>query len=248
MAKLHEVIAVENELQAVSQKMLDECKNTFNKKVTHFLESNRVLTMFDEGRKDENLTEFQAMVSNVDDRLAYTEKHVIKYFDLIARKEATNQNAKANIVIDGVELIADVPATLLLGLESRLKKVREIYEAIPTLQPGIDWKLDNKRGKGIYVTSKPTESMKTEKQVTHKVLYEATKEHPAQIEKWNTDVAIGRNVNTVWSSMLSPADKANLLERTDTLIRAVKKARQRANTEKVVDLNIGKVLFDYIHA
>lgn len=248
MTKLHEVIAVENELQAISQKMIDECKNTFNKKVSHFLEHNKNTVMFDESRQDENLTEFTAMVSDVDTRLKYTEKHVIKYFDLIARKEATNQNAKADIVIDDVILINDIPATLLLGLESRLKKVREIYEAIPTLQPGVDWKHDNKRGKGIYVTSKPVENMKTEKQVTHKVLYEATKEHPAQIEKWNTDIAIGRITTTVWSGMLSPADKSVLLERTDTLIRAVKKARQRANTEKVVNLNIGKVLFDYIHA
>ena len=248
MAKLHEVIAVENELQAISQKMIDECKNTFNKKVTHFLETNRVLVMFDDERKDENVTEFQAMVSNVHDRLAYTEKHVVKYFDLIARKEATNQNAKADIIIDDIIIAGDVPATLLLGLESRLKKVREIYEAIPTLQPGVDWKPDTKRGANIYVTSKPTEAMKTEKQVTHKVLYEATKEHPAQIEKWNTTVAIGRISTTVWSGMLSPADKSVLLERTDTLIRAVKKARQRANTTKVVEFNIGDVLFDYIHA
>ena len=248
MAKLHEVIAVENELQAVSSKMIDECSNTFKKKVSHFLESNRVLTMFADDRQDENLTEFTAMVSNVTDRLSYTKKHVIKYFDLIARKEATNQNAKADIVIDGKTIAKDIPATLLLGLESRLKKVREMYENIPTLQPGQDWLLDERRGESIYITANPNEALKTEKQVTHKVLYEATKEHPAQLEKWNTDVAIGRIVTTVWSGMLSPADKANLLERTDTLIRAVKKARQRANTEKVIELNIGKALFDYIHA
>jgi len=246
-AKLHEIIAVENELQATSSKMIEEAKTTFTKKTDHFLEHNRVLTMFDEDRSDENTDDFKALVTNVSQRLTYTWSHIIKYFDLIARKEVTNQKAKANIVIDGNILAKDVPATLLLGLESRLKKVREIYEVIPTLQPGVNWELDEARGSQIYVTTKPNETMKTEKQVHHKILYDATKEHPAQIEKWNTDVPIGRVVTTVWSGMISPADKSKLLGRVDTLIRAVKKARQRANCQEVTELDIGKKLFDYIH-
>ena len=79
-------------------------------------------------------------------------------------------------------------------------------------------------------------------------MYDATKEHPAQVESITTDVAIGKITVNNWSGMLSPAQKSILLGKIDTLIRAVKKARQRANTTEVVKVNIGDKLFDFINS
>jgi hypothetical protein len=80
----------------------------------------------------------------------------------------------------------------------------------------------------------------------HKVLYDATEEHPAQLETWSEDIPIGKFTETLWSGMLSPAEKSAKLGRIDKLLRAVKKARQRANAVDVVDVTIGKELFNYI--
>ena len=47
--------------------------------------------------------------------------------------------------------------------------------------------------------------------------------------------------------MITPTRKAELIERVDNLLRAVKKARQRANSTEVKDIHIGKVLMGYIN-
>lgn len=247
MAKLHEILAVEGDLDATARKVTDEAIDTFHKKPDHFIEQHRSLVLFDDDRSSENLDESKALVTTVADKLSYVRGHIERYFDTFARKEATNQTAKADLVIDGVTLIEDAPATMLLGLESKLKTMRAMYEAIPTLQPGADWVLDPDRGADIFKSSEPEVRMKTEKQIQHKVLVEATKEHPAQIEKWNADVPVGKITLRSWSGMMSPAEKSALLGRIDTLIRAVKKARQRANTAEVVDIFIGSALFGFIH-
>ncbi|MGK0291189.1 MAG: hypothetical protein ACI86H_002656 [bacterium] len=46
--------------------------------------------------------------------------------------------------------------------------------------------------------------------------------------------------------MLSFAEKKVMMFRLDKLSQAVKKARQKANCQEVVDTNIGKVLADFI--
>ena len=83
-----------------------------------------------------------------------------------------------------------VPATLLLGLESRLKMVRDVYAEIPTLPPGGKWVKDTNEGNDIYFNENIETRFKTAKTFVHKVLYEATKEHPAQIEKWEELVKV----------------------------------------------------------
>lgn len=245
--KLHEVLAVEGDLDATAKKVIEEAINTFSKKPDHFLETHRELAMFDDARSNENTEEHKALVTTVADKLSYVRRHVTKYFDTFAKKEATNQVAQADLIVDGERLAENVPATLLLGLESKLKTLRGMYETIPTLQPGIDWVKDPDRGANIYKSSDAEARMRTEKQIQHKILVDPTKEHPAQIEKWMADVAVGRITVRHWSGMLSPSEKSNLLARIDTLIRAVKKARQRANTAEVINKPIGEILFDYIH-
>ena len=79
------------------------------------------------------------------------------------------------------------------------------------------------------------------------VLYKATVEHPAQIEKWEEQVPVGKYVKKVWSGMLTPARKSELLGNIDKLISAVKKARQRANATVVVKLNVGQKFIDFIN-
>ncbi len=246
--KLHEILAVEGDLDTTSKKVCEEAMVTFTKKADHFTEQLRELRMFDEGRQNENTSESKALVTTVHDKLSHVRRFVTKYYNTFATKEATNQLAKADLVVGGVTLISDLPATVLLGLESKLKNLRQVYEAIPTLQPGAVWEKDASRGENIYHVRDAEERMKTEKTVQWRVLYEATKEHPAQVEKWNQDVPVGKITLKTWSGMLSPAEKSALLSKIDTLIRATKKARQRANATEIVDMNVGDALFNYIHS
>lgn len=247
--KLHEVLAVEGSLEAQYTKVSMECASTFSKKANHFQGYHKWLEMFDEKRKQEEqgAVEHKELVDTVDGKLRHVWKYFSKYIDVVAQKERTNQEARADIVVNGEVIVKDVPATMLLGLEARLKVLRQVYDAIPTLQPGVDWVKDQDKGKGVYKAFSYVTANKTEKEPRHKVLVEPTEHHPAQIDKWVENVPVGVYKTENWTSMVSPATKSMWLENLDTLIRAVKKARQRANNTTVEKLPMGKALMNFIH-
>jgi hypothetical protein len=248
MSKLHELLAVEGDIEGEFKKIVTEAQHTFDKKPNHFFGSIRRLEMFkEEDQSKSGLEEHQEMVTTVYEKLKYTSSSIERYFDALLQKERTNQDAKADLVVNGVLLAKDVPATFLLGLESRLKIVRSVYQAIPTLPPGYKWERDEAQGKGVYRQSHPEEKFKTAKTFKHKILYEATDKHPAQIEKWEENENVGKYITEKWCGMISSAEKSVLLNRIDKLIRATKKARQRANTAAVVKLKIGDDIIKYIH-
>ncbi len=251
MPHLHEVLAVEKDLEQVASKVVSEAVVTFTKKTDHFTGHVRTLEMFAEDRKreEEGQREVKELTTTVPEKLSYVTEHLIRYYDALSQKESTNQEAKANVELpDGTELLKDVPATLLLGLENKLGRLREMYDSIPTLQPGVEWEADlQAKYKGVYKAKTPEVGLRTEKDFNYRVLYEATKEHPAQIEKWTMDKAVGQYKRDRTSGMLTPAQKSDLLGRLDTLIAAVKQARMRANMTEVKKLDVGQVIFDFLH-
>lgn len=243
---LHELLAVEGDLEGIHKRTLDETRITFTKEVALFLGQHRKLEIFvDDGISyPEDHKELDTTVYEKLDTLTAAEK---RYFDAMLAKEATNQVAVADLVVDGVVIGKSLPATFLLGMEKRLKHLRSAYEVIPTLQPGIAWVKDETMGPGIYKTEKPSEKLKTETIVEPVVLYEATKEHPAQIKEVSKTNTIGKYVTTSWCGMISPAEKTAILGRIDKLTRAFKKARQRANTTEVINKTVGAEIFAYIN-
>jgi hypothetical protein len=173
-------------------------------------------------------------------------KHVTKWLDVILAKEATNQVARADIRIGDTVLAKDVPATYLLGLEKKVAKFREVLDVIPTLAPSVKWERDETKGPDIWSAVHAEQKVRTKQVIQHKVLYEATPEHPAQIERWQEQSVIGMFSKSVWSGMLSPAEKSELLERLDVFERAVKQARQRANSTELLKKKIGKDIVNYL--
>jgi hypothetical protein len=246
--KLHEILAVEADLVNTAKKVVGETITTFTKKGNHFTGHHKSLRMFSEERQKEaeGAGEIKEIVETVPSKLAYTVKSLVKCWDAVLQKEATNQTAKADLVVDGKVLAEGLPATFLLGMETRLKDLRSVLEAIPTHEPGIVWVPDPDKGEWIYRSQEPILTKREEKELVYRVLAEATKEHPAQIEKWMENKVTGTYVLTKWTATLSPAQKSLLLDRCDTLIRATKKARQRANQADLVKLEVGKILVDFI--
>jgi hypothetical protein len=248
MAKLHEVIAVEASLAATAQKIREEAITTFTKKVELFLGTRTSVTYFAETDQHLNTSEFKAVVESVPAKLKYIAGSQIRAIDCLLQKEATNQHAKADIVIDGVTIASGVPAIVLLRLEAWLVEVRAVFAAIPTLQPGPHWQkdFDADTGGGVYEAEDVDVTFRTKKNLRAIELSPATKEHPAQVQPIQEDMPVAKIEKQHWSAMMSTADKSNLLERCDRLIRGVKKARQRANDTTVVKDKIGAALFDFI--
>jgi len=248
MSKLHELLAVETDLEGVHKKVVEEAIVTFSKKPEHFLGQTKVLEMFDEAKKNENTSEFKEMVTTVGAKLDYVAGHVIRYFDAVYQKEKANQSATADLIVDGAVVAEKVPATFLLGMETKLKNLRAMYEGIPTLAPGFKWEENDTLGKGVFETAHPDIKFKTAKQFKSQIIVQPTKEHPAQVEKWAEDVPVGKYTTSIVCGMLTPARKSELIGRVDKLIQACKQARQRANCVEVESVVIGKKLIDFINS
>jgi hypothetical protein len=123
-----------------------------------------------------------------------------------------------------------------------------MYEAIPTLAPGIKWKENPQAGIGIFDAVFDIENFKTAKTIQHKIIVPATEKFPAQIEKWEEQIPVGKYSISTQCSMLTPARKSVLIGKIDKLIQGCKQARQRANCVEVEDAQIGKILFNYINS
>lgn len=246
MGKLHELLAVEGDLSGIAKTIIEETSHVF-KKSELFTGSHRKLQMFDAAEQERVVAdEYREQVTTVPAKLSYLAGKVAPFYDAVLQKEKTNQAAVADLEVDGITLGTNIPATFLLGMESKLKDLRAVYVAIPTLAPGIAWEKDQTLDNS-YRMKVPDEKLKTAKTFMYKVLYEATDKHPAQIEKWEEQAAVGKYVTNVTSGMLSPAEKSALLGRLDKLIQAVKKARVQANMVEVVPESIGDKLFRYLH-
>lgn len=251
MAKIHELIPVEQDKTAVANALVEEGIITFTKKVEHFQGHVRNVTMFDAERQIENTTEIVEIVETVPGKLEHIWGALVDAFDVTMAKENSNTSleARANVVVRGVIVLADMPATALLALEKRLGMLKNLYSAIPTLDPKFAWAEDKAAAlAGAMRTLHTQEGHKTEKALRHKVLYEATKEHPAQIESYSIDQNVAKVTIDRQSGMVSPATKALWLRRISDLATAVKEARQRANMAEVIPLAVAEDIRSFIHA
>jgi hypothetical protein len=248
MTKLHEVLAVEANKEGIAKNIMAESVTNFKSKHNLFTGGVKVLTMNEDSDENKALEDANSVVeemsTTVAKRLSYTEGPIIDWLNVVLQKEATNQTAKADIEVDGVVIATGLPATFLLGLETKLIKVRDVYNEVPTLDPKTVWE---KQEDGTHKTKHPDVKTKTQKRPQFRVLYEATKEHPAQVEKWMEEVTVGKYSTNYTSGMMTALAKSEVLGRIDKLIQAVKKARQRANNVDVVKSSVGEELFKYIN-
>jgi len=243
MGQLHELLAVEANLKGHGDRVSKETMTNFTKKDQLFKGKTRnYQPINDEGEKfpDEDVT----MTTTVPARLQYTWDAVIAAIDATYQKEVTNTVAKADLELDGETLIAQVPATALLTLETKLKEIRALVEKAPTLEPGKGWTKDDAQENTWK--SKEVVTIKTKKIEDFKTVAAATKEHPAQVAKVVRDETVGRWHQTEISGEITSDEKMKMLTRIDNIFREVKKARARANTTDVVTDIIGKKILDYV--
>ncbi len=245
MSRLHEVLAVEGELQNVAKKMLAESERTMGKE-SLFMGQVRVLSMFDQSLDRENTIERHELTTTVDENLSFLFPHLARYWDAVAQKDATNQAAVADVIIDGKTVLKAVSATTLLGLETKLAELRKVLMTIPTLAPGVSWIDDTQEQAGVYKTAYPEKTFKSIKDIQFKTAAKATKEHPEQIAQLPTTTNVGGYETIKWSGMYAPITKADILGRLDTIRNAIKQARTRANNTEVVHASVGDVILKFI--
>jgi hypothetical protein len=243
MPKLCQIIAVAAGAKAQTDKDIAQIHHAVQKQdMTHGLL--RVYSPKDE--EGEKLPgECQPIRMLTQDAIIAAAKSWTRLFDIIATQDAANTEAKAHVVVAGETeaILLDVPVTSLLFLEKRLVDIRTFIEKLPVLDAGMNWTYDDT--KGVYIADEVV-TMRTAKVQKPIVLYPATEQHAAQTQLITEDVAVGTWTTTHLSSALPADAKKAMLERVGDLQRAVKFAREEANTAEVQDVKVGDAIFDYI--
>lgn len=247
MAKgqLHELLAVESDLDNVWKKVMQEAESTFGRP-DRFNGNHEHYQPFNEEALDSELDKHHAVTTTVKDKLDYLKPHAVRFFDAVAQKDRTNQEARTDVTLPNGKVLKDVPATTLLGLETKLKRIRQVLEAIPTLAPGIVWELDDQERVGIFQGKHQEEKFRELKDTEFRVVVEPTEHHPAQVKELDRVIRVGKTVTNRWSGMISSKAKSELLARLDESLRIVKKGRTRANTAEVQDIHVAQDLMDFI--
>ena len=248
--KLHELLAVETSLGQTANRVQKEATKVLGTKETIFAGMTKSHQLFDE--KNQHLTqatEIKEVQSTVGEQLDFVSNELARYWDVGLQKEDANQRAVADITIDGDVVAANVPSIILLGMEKKLESLLSLYNALPTLDASKAWEPDTTYAKpGVFVTKNATERQHSITGWEWKEISAATKEHKAQIERVEKTEVVGKYIVNEYSGAITSLDKANKIQRLTTLIRAVKKARQRANGVEVrTDLRFGKALMGYIN-
>lgn len=195
----------------------------------------------DEG--DRLPSEYNRVQVNAESELKGATDALIRLFDVTLTKEANNAEAKADVSVDGTVLLSDVPVTYLLFLEKQLTDLRTSVEKLPVLDPAKVWAWNENAGAWA---SEPVQTTKTKKIPRNHVKAPATDKHTAQVEMFMEDVIVGDWTTVVYSGAVPGSRKAELADRVNKLLEAVKMAREAANTKDVTDREAGATIFGYV--
>lgn len=250
---LHEILAVEQDLKGNAERARAVALETFRSKLNQFTGIRRTFRPF---AVDENVADEQAAERlEAETRLARTVAgELAETLDVVSRAisvgfqiDDANTRARADIVVDGEVIAADMPATFLLQLERRLREIRAVFREVPTFDPVRPWTPDPDADRPHVLRAEPVVTIRKTKTRKYNVMVEPTKEHPAQVDVVEVDEPVGEIRSYEWTGMLSTAKKAALIEQVDKLLAAVKQARSRANTVEVdTDKKVGKTLADFL--
>jgi hypothetical protein len=163
--------------------------------------------------------------------------------NMAATKDYANMQARADVVVGGETLLADVPVSHLLFLEHQLGEIRTFIGSLTTLDPAVNWHFNPNTG---LFEGDPTGTSRTDKQEIPVVLYEATDKHPAQVKVTVKDVIVGTWTVVPLSGAIPSADKKRLIGRVEALIDAVRVAREAANQTPAPPVEVAGAIFQYL--
>jgi hypothetical protein len=242
MPKLNQIVAIEKGIKSRVEKSITDLKRALEKTglFVGFVKTYRPKSEGDETYPSEQ----QKVQMRAEETLAQVANQLTELFDISAARDYANMTAKADVVLEsGQILIEGAPVPYLLFLEKQINDIRTIVQAVPVLDDAEHWTLD--QASELYKTA-ATAVHRTKKTQKGIVLYDATKEHPAQTQLITDDVVAGYWEVVKHSGGVPTSRKRTLLERIEALSKAVKFAREAANAADAPKQLVGKRVFDYL--
>jgi hypothetical protein len=241
MARLNQIIAVEKGVKSRSFQELTDAHQLLQKPGLLAGIARTYRPKDDEGEQlPPESTKVQVKAEEV---IQQTAAILTRLFDITATKDWANGVARADVVVDGQTLVAQVPVTYLLFLEKQLVDLHTFIKKLPTLDASETWAFD---ASADCWATEPLQTVKTKKIPRNHVKAEATEHHPAQVEVYHEDVTVGYWRTVKFSGALPAKRVGELLDRVERLQQAVKFAREEANNTEVIDQKLGEKVFQFL--
>jgi hypothetical protein len=133
MLKLHQVLAIEKGTKSRTYAALTEANKTVQKGDLFTGHARRYTPKDAEG--DAIPPDNKHLQMKVEDLIRTTQERLTELFDVTLMRDAANQSAKADLVVDGKVLLSDVPAVHFIFLEKQLTDLRTWIGNLPKLDP-----------------------------------------------------------------------------------------------------------------
>lgn len=241
MARLNQLVCIEKDVKSTASKAMNNFYHAIQR--TNAL-AGLVRTYRKVDEDGEDFPDEKTLVQiDVESYLHDLTKTQIRVMDVTLSKDTTNCTAKADVVVDGITILSNVPLTYLLFLEKRLVDWHAVVLKLPVLDPAQNWTRSENANAWV---ADPVQTTKTKKIPKILTLFAPTKEHPGQAKEYGEDVVTGYWTKQEFSGALPAVRIAELLERIEKLRSAVKFAREEANMTEVIDAKAGQAFFDFI--
>jgi hypothetical protein len=240
--KLNQINAIVTARKGDAEKQLTELYKLIQKEQL-FAGRERTYRPLDEVNGQKLPPESQRVQQRTADLVRQARDKWTELWNLVLTQDTGNQQAKADIVVDGLVLLKGVPVTTLLFLDKQVNDLETFVSKLPTPDPAEEWTHDPNTG---LLRSRATESVRTSKEPTVIVKYPATTEHPAQTELFTKDVPVGTWTQILYSGCV-PTDRKNaILARVRKLQDAIKVAKEQANLLDVERQKAGEPLLAFV--
>jgi hypothetical protein len=234
VTKLHQVLPKREQVKPNQAIILNETI----KMVSSASGLTRSKTTFypNEEGQEPRIEQEDSMTTTVEDRLRYTLEQMTSFQNLELQIADANSRAKADLIVDGVVLAKDLPATFLLTLRKTLTNLKGVISRISTLDNGCRWVIDTQNNEGFEGNVFRHDALpvnRTRKLQEFRTVVAPTENHPAQVAEVVTDKVIGEIKKITWSGQITSAQKGELINRVIDLIGATSEAIARANEVEV---------------
>lgn len=243
MTRLSQIIAVEKGVKSDAARQLQEATRELAKAPQMSGISRSYQPRDEDG--DQLPPESTRVQVKADDVLGSVATTLTRLLDVTLTKDTANTAARADVVVGETTVLAGVPVTYLLFLEKQLTELGTFLARLPLLDPAEEWDYDAVSGAWRTPVVKTVRGRKV---LRNHVVAEATREHPAQVQVYSEDIPAGDWATVKFSGALPAARVRALTARCADLLRAVKCAREEANTLEVMDQRAGEAIFGWLFA
>lgn len=241
MTKLNQIVAAEKGEKARANRAITDVYHALQKTQLFGGLARTYIPIDDEGEKlPPESTKIQLHAEAI---LADAAKAFTGLFDLVLTKDEANCEASADVIVDGLTILTDVPVTTLLFLEKQLGDIATMIGKIPVLDPAVNWHYDSATDSW---RADDVQTARTKKIPRNHVVSPATDKHQAQVQVYNEDVVVGYWTKATFSGAMPASRIRELTERVVKLQKAVKYAREEANSIDITQTKMGDKIFAYI--